>query len=735
MLSILFASAILLAAALLFLVQLMVAKMLLPVFGGAPAVWNTCMVFFQAGLLAGYGYAHAAGLKLGVRRHALVHLVVLLLPALSLPIILPVSAAMPETWPIPRLLGLLAAMVGLPFFVTSTTSPLLQRWFASTGHPRAHDPYFLYAASNAGSFLGLIGYVFVVEPNLTLTAQSRLWSAGYVLLALATAACALIAMKSRADEAPESAEEHPPAANEPQSGDRGWRRVLRWVALAMAPSSLMLAVTTFLSAEIAPMPLLWVAPLALYLLSYIVAFAGLPPWFDRMLAWAMPMALLAEVPILVDPFGEAPFTRLVLSLVFLFVIATACHRELARRRPAPNLLTAYYLWIAVGGVLGGVLNALVAPLIFTRFLELPLSLVLAGALLRPPFTRGLASLLGPRGWIFAFVPVLALTLLLGRWTGASLTTRVAIASTLGLLVADRPARFATALALLLIAGLDFVDHQGPIMYRSRNFFGMLTIREDGAKRTRRLLHGATLHGLQLRGPTPADWQTPTLYYYPTGPIGQVFSAYYDTPTTKHVGVVGLGVGSLTTYAKPGDDYTLFEINPEVVRIASDPEYFTHLRDCKTQPRIVIGDARQALAREPPGRFGMLIVDAFSGDAIPVHLLTREAFELMRDRLMPDGLLALHVSNRYLDLAPVVGATARTAGLVGLQKLEDVSEILPQERARGKEGSHWILLTRRGNDLSRVSVFRDWKPLVSPPGVPVWTDDYSDLLSARRPLDP
>jgi hypothetical protein len=720
-----FTAAILLSAWLLFVLQLITAKMLLPIFGGAPSVWNTCMVFFQAGLLAAYGYAHFASSRLGVRRHIPLHLLLMLVPTLTLPIIVPAfTQDVDSNRPILRLLGLLTVMVGGPFFALATTSPLLQRWFAASGHRRAHDPYFLYAASNAGSLLGLLGYVAFIEPGMTLTQQSRWWSAGYLLLVASIFFCGWIAWNGRRSvEAPKM--------NDIESAEPISRRqILRWLGLSFVPSSLMLAATTYLSTEIAPMPLLWVAPLALYLTTFIVAFAGLPRWFDSMLVWLLPLALAVETRLILAPIGHSVAARLGLHLALFGVVSLCCHRDLALRRPPVQHLTAFYLWVALGGVLGGVFNAILAPILFDRFWEFPAAIVLAALLMRPAFNRP-SSLFSRAGWLMVFIPMLLLTTPAADWSGLPLSRRFSLAACLALFCLNPPHRFALALALVFAVGMDQSEDQDSVVVRSRNFFGMLTVRDNPIEKTRRLQHGATTHGMQLRGPDPQSWRTPTMYYYPTGPIGQVFAAFKGTSVVNRVGVVGLGVGSIACYGKPGDDFTFFEINPEVARLAEDPTYFTHLRDCPASVRVVLGDARRSLANEPSGKFGLLILDAFSGDAVPVHLLTREAFGLYRDRLEHGGVVAVHVSNRYLDLESVVAASAKASGLIALSRIETVADVPFEDAKLGRTVSQWMVLARTDDELSRLTKLFGWRIADERSDVYAWTDDYSDLWSARR----
>jgi hypothetical protein len=687
----LFAATLFVGAALLFLVQPMVGKMILPKFGGAPTVWNTCMVFFQAALLAGYGYAHATTAWLGVRRQAAVHAALLLLPLLTLPIaVAPEWAPRGDASPVVSLLGLLLVSAGLPFLVVSTGAPLLQRWFAATGHGGSRDPYFLYAASNAGSLLALLAYPALVEPHVSLRQQTWLWAGGYVGLVILTLACALLVRRRPTPPATEGHADSAPGRSGEGVVVGAWERA-RWVAYAFVPSSMMLAVTTHLSADIAAVPLLWVLPLAVYLLTFILAFAGLQSGLH-------PLLTLAPV-LLYQAFAAAgPVTavwRMVAGhLLTFFVVALVCHGELARRRPPVARLTEFYLWVSLGGVLGGLFNALVAPALFSTVVEYPLSLVLA-ALLLPPLVpeRG-----RPRvAWLNRALP-----LVLAAAVGAVLLTRAAPRET-----------------------------PGTVLHQERTFFSVLRVVRGTRGQTHTLIHGNVRHGVQLRSDDPRQRRLPLLYYFPTGPIGQVFTAMRGSETTRRVGVVGLGVGALASYGERGQEHTFFEIDPTVERLARDPRYFTYLPDAEARGvrvRVVIGDARLSLRHEPDGHFGLLVVDAFSGDAIPTHLLTGEAIRLYRDKLADDGLLAFHVTNDYLDLLPVLGAASRSAGLAGLFQIDDASE---EEGRRGKAPSRWVVLAGRPVALNRLTGNPRWQPLPSLPDARAWTDDFSNILGALR----
>lgn len=779
----LFTIAIFLGAGLLFLVQPMVAKMLLPGLGGSPAVWNTCMVFFQAALLAGYAYAHGIGDRLGQRRGPTLHIIVLLLPLAVLWLGGPAGRApSPEAWPVGWLLMTLAATVGLPFVVVSTGAPLLQRWFAATAHARARDPYFLYAASNAGSLLALLGYPLILERLVGVREQWTLWSAGYILWAALVLACAAVVLRRNppgtAPDAPTSPSHNAPHASSSESIT--WPRRLLWIALAFAPSSLMLGATQYLSTDIAAVPLLWVVPLAIYLLTFILAFAQrqILPLASAsrllpILAVALALAFLLE--------AKRPIAMLiVMHLAFLLFAALVCHGRLASLRPPASRLTEYYLWIAVGGVLGGVFNALIAPIAFTGVYEYPIALVIA-CLLRPPVATedraehsrenaqaSTTSTLPARAvpWLrvmlglepgsprLAFIldaaiPCCIAFLMLAmdfvmrmvesRWfpRGSGhldVVILYGVPAFLVFLLAYRPIRFALGFGVLLMVAHISHSAGSQLLYASRSFFGVhrvqavRNIEPGGTVRTVvQLKHGTTLHGLQDH--TRPD--QPLAYYHPEGPIGLAFRTMRaaDERALRSVGLIGLGTGAMAAYRRDGDHFVFFEIDPEVVRIAQRSEWFTYLRDARERGGdggvdIILGDGRHALAAHQGG-FDILVLDAFSSDAIPTHLLTREAVELYMRCLATGGLLAFHISNRYLILEPVLAAIADELGLVAISRND--SPIRPEDGALGRFDSNWVILARSHEDLAPLHASGHWVPIPYIPGFRAWTDDYSNVL--------
>jgi hypothetical protein len=757
-----FAFTLFVSSALLFLLQPMFARMILPRLGGSPAVWNTCMVFFQAVLLAGYLYAHLAS-RLSLKRQIALHLGLLLLPVLVLPLQLPLDWRPPrDANPIPWLLALLSVSVGLPFFVISTSAPLLQKWFASAGNASARDPYFLYAASNLGSMLALLSYPFLVEPSFSLQTQHRLWSAGYLVLALLTTLCAVFLWSATRSTLARSVSEgaaksdgptsetlanasgwYGRLARQPRTTDHGLPTSLRlrWIALAFVPSSLMLSVTTYLTTDIAAIPLLWVIPLAIYLLTFILVFARRPLVPQWLMVRLLPLVVLVLTLVMLSEAtalaGLPTWPLLVLHLVGLFVVGMVCHGELARSRPPVEHLTDFYLWLSVGGALGGLFNSLLAPLLFSTIAEYPLVLVLAcllrpagesasekrgiGAARRPDFVLPLALAIGT---IALVIGLQAFGVEPGR---ASLAFMFIVPTALCYTFAARPLRFGLGIAALFLAGGFYHGIHGKLEYRARSFFGVHRVTLDASGRFRQLVHGDTIHGRQSL--SSEHRREPLLYYHRTGPIGQVFEAYKGADAKMQIAIVGLGAGSLAAYGEPGQEITYYEIDPTVVRLASDERFFTFLRNSQAHVHVVLGDARLTLEEAPDRHYGLIVLDAFSSDAIPLHLLTREALRLYHAKLADDGILAFHISNRYLDLEPVLGKLAQDTGLVCWAQANLV--LSPAEKAAGKEPSWWVVMARSRPSLEKLIRTRRWLEVKPRPDVSVWTDDFSNLFSVFK----
>lgn len=738
----LFATTLFVSATLLFTVQPLVGRLLLPALGGSPVVWNTCLVFFQGVLLLGYFYAHATIRWLGVRRQIWLHLALLPLPLMVLPITLtdlPPSGV--EAAPVGWLLLTLSVVVGLPVFVVSTTAPLLQRWFAHTDHPSAVDPYYLYAASNLGSMIALLGYPFLVEAHLTLGQQGTWWLAGYGLFAVLVITCGLWArftsLSSRLNESP-------------NRESLSWQRRLGWAVLAFIPSSLLVGVTTHLTTDLAAIPLLWVVPLGLYLLTFILVFrrgTQVPlTWLSR----ATAIGLLGLILCLSMRITEPLLLVASIHLVAFFIAAWFCHALLAHDRPLPTRLTEFYLWLSIGGVLGGVFNVLLAPILFRHvgLIEYPLAF-LAVSLLR-------MKILPQRlGWWDAVLPIIvgltAFALLLAtrleparswldtwasRWAIPDTTLRngisLGVASLLVYAFVRQPLRFSLGLAAILWAGSLDTTSTGRTIFLERNSLGMVRVTTDESGQVYQLVHGNRVHGQQRRGSSTED---PGLlvYFHPQGPIGSVFETLTHREQGLHaVGVVGLGPGSLAWYAQAGQDWTFFELDPTVIRVAQDPRFFTYLDDCQAESlRILAGDARLRLREIEDATFDLLILDAFSSDAIPIHLVTAEALDLYGSKLKPGGMLAFHITNRYVDLAPILGQLAESAPEPWALRLGEYTEVPETERDQGRTHATWVVMAKREADLERLANSPLWHPLTVPEGTPHWTDDFADLLSALR----
>ena len=722
----LFVATVLVGSFLLFLIQPLVARMALPMLGGSPNVWNSAMLVYQALLLGGYAYAHALS-RLPLRRQAMVHLTVLVLAALTLPIALadiaPPRAGLEPLW-VPLLF---LATVGPVFFAVSAQAPLMQRWYGAD--PKAGDPYWLYAASNLGSFAGLIAYPLLLEPSLPLGAQSAAWSVGYFVL-VALVLCAALARWS-APAATEAAATEAAAEREHISGSR----IALWLALSAVPSGLMLSTTTHLTTDIVAMPLLWVIPLGLYILSFVFAFNPRSHTGQVCTRIAPLVVVLAGGIAMLSRGTDAVATGLA-GLLLLFVTATALHRRLYLSRPDPAQLTFFYLIMSAGGALGGLLTALVAPLIFDWVWEHPLLMLAAAALLPRVQWLGWTERFGgsrARGWTIAIAGLLAVCamsfVLYGqvedRNIVGALLMVLAIAWFTVLLFGHRPVFVLAFLALLLGRGGYDTLQTSLAGDRQRSFFGIYVVRDQEQMGLRGLTHGTTLHGLQFSD--PARERQPTSYYVPSSGVGLAFSASDRiVGPNARIGVVGLGAGTLACYRKPGQRYDFFEIDPVVVQFSrSGP--FTFLRECAPDATLHIGDARLELEGVAPGALDMLAIDAFSSDSIPLHLMTREAFALYGRVLAADGLLLVHISNRYIELKPMVAALARATGMRAILR----SDLSP--RGPGASGSVWVALSRDPATLARLqakSPPQAWEPLPSP-SERVWSDDFASILPYLR----
>ncbi len=726
-------------AGLLFVVEPMLAKVALPLFGGAPSVWNAALVFYQSMLLAGYLYAWAATKWLERRTQIAAHVAVALLCLISVPPRIPHGWEPPPNGdPVWALLGMLAVTVGLPFFFLSSSTPVLQRWFAQSMHRSSKDPYFLYSASNAGSLIGLLGYPFLVEPTLRLGTQSRWWGYGYIAFVGLTILCGALIWRTQPGT--------PLPANEEleQTVDRiPFRRRARWIALAFVPSSLMMGVTTGLTTDVPAIPLLWVIPLALYLLSFILVFARRPLISHQWLVRRLPLFLILTLLPAISKI-EMPFSVLFpLYLITLFAVAMVCHGELAGSRPSATHLAEFYLWISVGGVLGGVFNALLAPVIFNTVLELPLALIFAAFLRPAPVSEPETTTSAARRNDWLLPALLAMTMAIVIEVLSHLAHRQTHAERFAIYIlvfgysalwclsfGKRPRRFALGMAALLVAGSLYQGPYGAPLFRKRNFFGVVRVVNDPSGRSRYLFFGAIVHGIQNLD--PAKSREPLSYYTRSGPAGGIldslnarrFQSSSGAVREPRWAVIGLGAGSMACYRTPGEPLTFYEINPAIVHIASDPRLFTFLTQCAPRADIVLGDARLRLRDAPDGSYDLIVLDAFSGDTVPMHLLTREALALYLRKLAPGGILAFHISNLHLRLEPPLAALAHDAQLVSI--IDNDTRLTPAQEAEGKLASRWMVMARSRADLGELASNPQWQPAAPDPNVPVWTDDYSSL---------
>jgi spermidine synthase len=719
----LYSFALSLSAALLFGVQPMIAKMILPYLGGTPAVWNTCLFFFQTFLLAGYAYAHCATRWIGTRHHALLHLGIMLAAVFFLPINLPVHALThPDDLPVKTVFSALFLYAGLPFFVLSASSPLFQKWFAQTGHPAAKDPYFLYSASNLGSLLGLFAYPFLLEANFTVAEQSRIWLYGYLAFVALTFFCALSLR-------PVPSERIKDAACETTIGHDfekpTLRRRVRWLILSFIPSSLLLGVSTYIANDVASVPFFWILPLALYLLSFAFAF-GRSQWPSHPVIVRVQVFLLTAAAITFFAQATEPVWLLApLHLAAFFATALVCHRQLQQDRLPKPLLTEFYLWISI---------AFLAPLLFNALREYPLAMV-AAALAGP---RRFGDSQPTRNWrwdvkIALGSGLIAAGLIEAFQTFANIPARLAhviifgFAGVICLRLARHPRRFGFGLAAMMLASSSYTGPYGKVLYSERSFFGVYRILSDRNKNQHLLFHSTTIHGIQS---LETDRQlTPLSYYHPSGPAGEAFRMVSKTHARAPVAVIGLGAGSLACYGSSGQRFTFYEIDPVVERIARDQRFFSYLRNCPAATDVTIGDARVSLNHAPDHYYGIFVLDAFSSDAIPIHLLTHEALRLYVAKLAPDGVLLFHISNRYFDLAPVLARLAATMNLSALLR-EDL-RLSEAEALAGKQPSRWVVMAPQSEVLAPLRGEPKWQHLNGDSAVDLWTDDHSNLLQALR----
>jgi hypothetical protein len=731
------------SALLLFSIQPMFAKMVLPVLGGSPSVWAVALCFFQGALLAGYCYAHLIIRLIGARASGFVHLAVCLIAFVVLPIGLPAGWAEPPPGePYFWQLGLFTIAVGLPFFAVAANAPLLQAWFAATGHPHGRDPYFLYAASNLGSLIALLSYPVLLEPAFGLKALSGIWTIGYmVLVALLAVSYAAVRMGNEPPElataAAASADAGPPPA---------WSSRIAWVGLALVPSALLTAFTTHVSTDVASAPLIWVLPLALYLLTFVLVFRERSLIPMQILLPLHLASVIFALLVLSQTVKEGWFLTAGSGVAVFFTSAMVAHRTLYEARPSAAYLTEFYLWMSLGGVLGGLFAALIAPRIFSEIFEYPLLLALTMAC-RP---RALSLSLKDRDellvmWLLIATGILALIWI--PWMGTKFelsygtygmtTVLVALFGAGVLLFWKWPPR-QLAMALMMFAAIVAFPSGVKRGEAQRSYFGVYRVGSAGDFNI--LMHGTTLHGAQRvrddKGEEIVARPVPATYYYPKSPMAQSVriirealakSTPAGTDTTRgRYGVIGLGSGSLSCHSQPGEQWRFFEIDPLMISVAKNPDNFSFLSHCQPETDIVIGDARLTMAREPDNSFDLIIVDAFSSDAVPVHLMTAEALSLFLAKIKPTGVFVLHVSNRYLDLDGVAAATLPIVkGAKGLIVSDDAAD------GSYAETSSTVVIVAKQEEV--LAPFRELETVMEldPRGLKPWTDDFSDIIGPFR----
>jgi hypothetical protein len=729
------AATLFLSAFLLFSVQPFFAKLVLPRLGGSPAVWSVAMVFFQSILLAGYGYAHFLTSRLSLRTAAIVHVGVLAVAALALPI------AIPDGWSRPPvdgqaywLLGLFCVSVGLPFFAVSANGPLLQAWFARTGHSHAKDPYFLYGASNIGSFASLILYVVAIEPFSDLSQQSAYWTIGFVVLCVLIAACGLLALSLTGHETALTAEAHSKDLT-PAASPAVWRERLVWTACAFLPSALLVAVTAHVSTDIAAAPFLWIIPLALFLLTFVIVFQKKPLISQKAVEKLTPLMVIPLLFMTMNPLQLPIIAQIVLHFATFFVAALCAHGMLAARRPQAGRLTEFYFAMSIGGVLGGIFSSFVAMHLFTWIAEYPILLV--ACLFTAPALRGtnpLARFLGCAAIAAAAIAALSAIDLLGLFHTVSnfgslflINAAFALAALYFLFRNTK----ASLLFCCLMFGSTFVFYTFFLSaHAERSFFGVVRVLDSEAEGVRRLQHGTTLHGAtrlaDMRDTNARPM--PLTYYGEQGGLSIAIAAARQNFGGKlpYSGVIGVGAGSLACRFQAGEKLDFYEIDPAVVRLANDPAQFRFLSACGQDTRTIIGDGRIEVADIKTGAYNLLVVDAFSSDSIPVHLLTREAIDLFMSKIEPNGYLVMHISNNHLELPSVVAAIGKSLGLS-----VRVGDFNPKEtpETRGLE-THSIVAALARNDAAFGHLLDDpqWKN-VDPGATKPWTDGYSNVLAA------
>jgi len=721
-----FSLTLILSAFLLFSVQPLFARMLLPLLGGTPSVWAVSMVFFQAMLLLGYAYAHGTTRFFSVRTQAILHLALLTLCLITLPLGLGNSEASMNS-PIIWQLSTMLIHVGAPFMIIAASAPMIQRWFSHAGSKDSHNPYMLYAASNIGSLGALLAYPVLIEPFLTIKGQTFAWAAGYGVLMALTIFCSFCVW--RTETAQQSPRRTPTTTPAP-----GWARRCQWLALAGIPSALLLGVTTYITTDLASAPLLWVVPLALYLSTFIIVFARRQILSDETIFIGFNVLFAFTIFFTLSNLFSGSGILFALHLLLFFAACLLCHKKLADARPAPDHLTEYYMMMSLGGVLGGATYALLAPVIFVVPFEYTLALC---AVL---FVRGIYA----GGYRFlpkdlfdnmvntpVFLGLLAVGLLLAAQltdTIIALTVIPAIAAAIALMALRMyPLGYAVFGSIFLIAASPIISIIiDPPRMIERNYFGVMRV-IDRNNDIRQLYHGTTLHGAQSQNP---DYKNlPITYYHPTGGAGDVFEVLdARTPGPQKIAVIGLGTGAMACYWRADRHFDFYEIDPAMVKIAEDPTLFTYLSDCGSPYKTIIGDGRIEIAKADDGTYDAIIIDAFSSDNIPIHLLTLEAMQIYMHKLKANGVIVFHLSNRYMNLEPQIAALSRATRVPAITRLSGSQPIYEGASTRSAT-SFYAVMTGNPNILLSLQHGNRWKTAEFKHNFRLWRDDYANILAA------
>jgi len=686
------------------------------------------MFFFQFALLSGYVTAHFLAINFSISRQLLLQGFLIILSLFFFPIRMKHEADLttdlsPAIW----LLLELVKLIGIPFLLVTITAPLLQSWFSRSDHPRAQDPYFLYSASNLGGLAALISYPLLIEPASTLTTQANVWVTGFKTLGILIFLCALcvILWKPRQNSAASKIADitqEKPAPN--------IITILWWISASFVPSSFLLSVTTYITSNIAPIPLFWVIPLAIYLITFILTFSRFLPFYLKLSNNIFPYALLPIAPLFFIPVEKFGIGTIFCNLFFFFVSTMICHGRLANSRPDARFLTGFYFWISVGGALGGFFNSILAPIIFNSIAEYPLMVILSCFFIISRRQDDKSSL--STGDFLIPVGILLLGFAVGYFSISISSLEsyfnffliFVLSGFICLFLRDRPMQFGLSYGALIISVAWTYQLQiGNVILRTRNFFGEKEILIDREANIKELLNGTTTHGCQSLDPMIAA--KPLAYYHPQGPLGDIFSISKLSCEEK-TAIIGLGAGSMAFYAKPKQRFVFYEIDPIVGKIAENPEYFSFLKDCKGEWEIIIQDGRLGIAKTPNDSFGMIIIDAFSSDSIPTHLFTKEAIDLYLSKLSSDGLIVFHISNKFLLIEPMLGNLAISSGLFCVSRYDAGS---PPGTAwiPGKFLSHYLVMSRNSSIINELLKKNGWRTIAGNEQQPYWTDDYSYLL--------